>query len=401
VSWDSQICDYVYDPGKSTVWGGEYGPYVISSFSKGNATSTTIYFVMSTWNPYNTVLMKSTLKSPGGEKQTSLAGNPVLIQSQFGNMGNFEVVVPVTGGGLAHYWRNNDNSAFPWSAPAFLGQSVGQVDAVSLIESNYGNPGNFEIVARSADHLNSFWRDGSTFIWHGPYPVAIEGAGGSCGRQPVSGIAGNPVLIQSKFGQKGNFELLAPLAAGGIAHYFRDNDDSNLPWKAAPVFGQSAGVIDAITAIQSNFGSPGNLEVVARSGGQLIFFWRDDSPAPLTWHGPFPLIADGTTVSGVSGNPVLIQSRFGQKGNFELVVPLAGGGVAAYFRDNDDPKLPWHGPVAVEVLTDFQAVSFIQSHFGSPGNFEVVSRVGDQLSHSWRDSGPHLAWSGPFDFTGV
>ena len=41
---------------------GPYGPYVISSLTKGDATSTTIYWLMSTWNPYEVVLMKSTLQ---------------------------------------------------------------------------------------------------------------------------------------------------------------------------------------------------------------------------------------------------------------------------------------------------------------------------------------------------
>ena len=42
--------------------------------------------------------------------------------------------------------------------------------------------------------------------------------------------------------------------------------------------------------IQSNFGSPGNLEVICNAGGQLYFFWRDSGPS-FTWNGPFPLRA--------------------------------------------------------------------------------------------------------------
>jgi hypothetical protein len=400
-SWDSQVCDYVYDPGRATDWGGEYGPYVISRFTKGDTKRTTIYFVMSTWNPYNTVLMKSSLVLANGETHTRIKGTPSLIQSRFGTKGNFELVAPLTVGGLVHYFRNNDDPDLPWSAPTAFGAGAGEIDAASLIESNFGTPGNLEVVARSGDRLITFWRDsGPSFTWHGPYPVAVEGGSGGCGRQPVTGVSGNPVLIQSRFGTKGNFELIVPLRAGGFAHYFRNNDDGALPWKAAPVFGQSAGVIDAVTLIESNFGVPGNLEVIARTGSQLVFFWRD-SVSPLTWHGAFPLIADGSAVSNVTGNPVLIQSTFGTKGNFELLVPLASGGFGAYSRDNDAADLPWHGPTVVEVATQFEAVSLIQSNFGAPGNLEVISVIGDQMAHSWRDSGPQFAWSGPFDFTGV
>jgi hypothetical protein len=398
-SWDDRVCDYVYDPGRATDWGGEYGPYVISRFTNGDNARTTIYFVMSTWNPYNTMLMKSTLTLASGETQTQLSANPVLIQSRFGTKGNFEVVAPLVGGGLAHYWRNNDNPQLPWSAPAPFGHSAGQIDAATMIQSNFGSPGNLEVVARTADRLIFFWRDStSPFIWHGPYPVASEGAGGSCGRAPVTGVAGNPVLIQSRFGQRGNFELVAPLATGGLGHWFRDNDDPALPWRSAPVFGQSVGVIDAVTLIESNFGTPGNLEVIARTGDRLIFLWRD-STQPLSWHGPYPLVADGVPVTGVAGNPLLIQSKFGTKGNFELVAPTKSGGFAAYWRDNDNPSLPWHGPTRVETPTPFQALSLIQSNFGAPGNLEVVSRISDQLALSWRDSGPQFIWNGPSDFT--
>jgi len=400
VSWDARVCDYVYDPGRATDWGGEYGPYVISQFTRGDSTRTTIYFVMSTWNPYNTVLMKSTLVLTGGETHARISGIPSLIQSRFGTKGNFELVAPLADGGLAHFWRNDDDTDLPWSAPTLFG-GADHFDAVCLIQSNFGSPGNLEVAARSGDRLVTFWRDsGPSFAWHGPYPVAVEGAGGGCGRQPVTGVVGNPVLIQSKFGQRGNFELIVPLAAGGLAHYFRDNDDPALPWRAAPIVGQGAGVIDAVTMIESNFGTPGNLEVIARIGNRLVFFWRDSSQ-PLAWHGPFPLIADGSPVTGVVGNPVLLQGKFGTKGNFELVVPLITGGFAAYWRDNDSTALPWHGPVAVEVRTHFAALSFIQSNFGVPGNLEVVSRIGDQLAHSWRDSGPQFIWLGPFDITAV
>jgi len=49
-----------FSPGKDGP-GGVYAPYVISRYTRGGAQNTTIYYVMSTWNPYQVVLMKSTL----------------------------------------------------------------------------------------------------------------------------------------------------------------------------------------------------------------------------------------------------------------------------------------------------------------------------------------------------
>jgi len=58
-SWEHQECDQVYDPGRENEWGGEYGPYQFDSYAWGDDTSTTIYYTMSTWNPYTVVLMKA------------------------------------------------------------------------------------------------------------------------------------------------------------------------------------------------------------------------------------------------------------------------------------------------------------------------------------------------------
>ena len=198
-------------------------------------------------------------------------------------------------------------------------------------------------------------------------------------------LAQNPVLIQSHFGQKGNFELVVPLASGGMVHFFRDNDAPGFPWYYTTTFG--TGYIDAISMIESNFGVPGNLEVIVRIGSQLFSYYRD-----TTWRGPFPIQTHGLVISG---NPVLIQSHFGQKGNFELVVPLASGGMAHFFRDNDAPGFPWHCASTFGVGF-IEAVSMIESNFGMPGNLEVIARVGSQIFAYHRDT----AWHGPVAIDG-
>lgn len=62
MSYSQRQCDAVNDPGRENNSGGEYAPSVISRFTKGDSTETTVYFLMSTWNPYNVVLMKSVLR---------------------------------------------------------------------------------------------------------------------------------------------------------------------------------------------------------------------------------------------------------------------------------------------------------------------------------------------------
>lgn len=60
--WRFENCDNVHNPGRENEWGGEYGPYQFGHFATGTDQSTTIYFTMSTWNPYDVVLMKVGLK---------------------------------------------------------------------------------------------------------------------------------------------------------------------------------------------------------------------------------------------------------------------------------------------------------------------------------------------------
>jgi hypothetical protein len=320
---------------------------------------------------------------PGAFQLTAHGG--FLVQSTSGTKGNFELVVPYSTGGLAHYWRNNDDPNLPWIGPTIIGQSVGQVDAVSLIQSNYGNPGNLEVLARVGNQLVFFERESEyPFTWTGPSPIL-----------PNVSVSGNPALIQSRSGRRGNFELVVPLASGGLIHFSRSNDDSNSLWGETATFGQAAGLIDAVALIQSNYGNPGNLEVLARVGNQLVFFERE-SEYPFTWTGPSYILPNVS----VSGNPALIQSRFGHTGNFELVVPLASGGLAHFWRNNDDPNLPWMGPTAFG-SAQVDALSLIQSNYGTPGNLEVVahrslSTAGPpEWDHFQRDSASPFAWSSP------
>jgi hypothetical protein len=62
VGWNTKRCDHVQDDmfghWRDDEWGGEYGPYQIGHLAKGSRARTTqLYFVMSTWNPYQAMLM--------------------------------------------------------------------------------------------------------------------------------------------------------------------------------------------------------------------------------------------------------------------------------------------------------------------------------------------------------
>ena len=60
--------DLVSDPGREHEFGGEYGPYLIGRYTRGHTMDgpgplqASVYFVLSTWNPYNTVMMTATIQ---------------------------------------------------------------------------------------------------------------------------------------------------------------------------------------------------------------------------------------------------------------------------------------------------------------------------------------------------
>jgi hypothetical protein len=303
--------------------------------------------------------------------------NPSLIQGRFGRPGNFELVVASASGGLDHYWRNNDVTAYnPWSGRAHFGDSVGHVDGVSLIQSNYASPGNFEVVVRVGSDLHHFWRDSSSSHgWSGATHIA-------------SGVRGTPCLIQSKYGNKGNFEVVVGAAGGGLLHFWRNNDAARDPWSAPTHFAAAIGHVDSASLIESNYGAIGNLEVVARVGTTLHSFWRGDN---LGWNGPTPI------PGAVSGTVALVQGRYGKKGNFEVIAPAAsGGGFIHLWRNNDATGNPWSpGSRHAAGLGTIDAVTMIESNYGAIGNLEVVARVGTVLHALWRDSSAENTWHGP------
>lgn len=68
--------DKLTDPHSPQTAGDPYAPYMIARFAKGvPGEQADIYFLMSTWNPYNVVLMKARLKLDEPVREASMGGN--------------------------------------------------------------------------------------------------------------------------------------------------------------------------------------------------------------------------------------------------------------------------------------------------------------------------------------
>ncbi|MBN1910680.1 MAG: DUF4185 domain-containing protein [Pirellulales bacterium] len=57
--------DTFHDPRRRLQPGGPYGPYLINRYTSGTADRCRVYFTLSTWNPYQVVLMQADLKRTG------------------------------------------------------------------------------------------------------------------------------------------------------------------------------------------------------------------------------------------------------------------------------------------------------------------------------------------------
>ncbi|WP_346293853.1 M12 family metallopeptidase [Sphaerothrix gracilis] len=89
---------------------------------------------------------------------------------------------------------------------------------------------------------------------------------------------------------------------------------------------------------------------------------------------------------GIRSSGFFVQSDFGTRGNFEVVTGASGNGIVHYYRDNDASGVPWHsGTTHFSDLGNVNDVSLIQGNFGN--NLEIVARCGNQLVHCYREGG--------------
>jgi hypothetical protein len=221
------------------------------------------------------------------------SGAPAFLQSSFGTVGNFEVIVPVSEGGMSHFWVNND-SGLPgppssrsvvvspaWQRGPHFGRG-NLVEGVRLIHSDFGN---LEVIAlertASGRELVFYWQNGPGGTWSAGTVLPES-----------QQVGGQPGFIQSSFQSvpgQGNLEVVAPAADGGLMHWFSFLDSTGRVWRRAPDVNRRGTRVRTVHLIQSNFG--GNFEVIAETGGTpygygtLQFYWRDSGSG--TWSGPF------------------------------------------------------------------------------------------------------------------
>jgi hypothetical protein len=245
----------------------------------------------------------------------------------------------------------------------------------AMIESGDGaGHNNFELLATAAgNQIRHYWRDGVNLGWNtaeliGPSDAAV------C-----------PTLTGTTYNR--NFECVYLTVNNRLHHYFFDQTSGK--WADGGVFGPT----DAVGVpgfIQSNYGAPGNFEVVVKTNdGCLNHWWRMDGP-PWTWNdgGRF---ASNIALSGAS----LVQSHYGKQGNLELVAVLDNGQMQHWYRD-DDAGAVWHPTVTFGTGVS-SPPCMLEGQYGATdenhvGNFELCVAVGGQIQHWWRNNQGDMQW---------
>ena len=284
------------------------------------------------------------------------------------NHRNFEMVIPAPGGALAHWWRNNDVSSFPWakaetfgndsvvSWPAFMGTTYNRnFETVYQTKSNRLHHWYFEQASKT-------WKDGGIF---GP-----------------TNVAGVPAFIESNYGAAGNFEVVVGTSDARLSHWERNDSIPSMPWSNVATFGSNIGFSGA-TLVQSTFGNQGNFELVAvLDNGQMQHWWRNNDDPTKPWN------AGVTFGSGVSSHPCMIEGMYGMStelghGNFELCVAV-NGMVQHWWRDNSSSGLPWANSATFGDGTITAVGGLLEGSFGF--NLElIVERKDGHVQHYYRD----------------
>ncbi|MBT9330403.1 C1 family peptidase [Paracidobacterium acidisoli] len=291
---------------------------------------------------------------------------------------NFEYIYRTTGSQLHH--RYYDQSAGQWDDGGVFGPND-VTGAPGFIQSNYGAPGNFEVVFRVTR---------STIVVD-PNPVAAAAAheekepkAVEIGKlpvepTPVSTAPVSTIPIKSP--------IVNPFLISELQHYWRNNSGGNV-WNAGPLFG--SGIEASGASLIQRFDN--GLDVIAVDGsGVMQRYWRND-PAGAAWQ------ACETFGSGVSTAPVMIQGMYNATdetvpGNYELCVAVNGAIQHWYTAAPKTATTTWAMSASFGSGIK-QVLGLIQSSFGF--NLELIALLNDgSLQHFWRDSS-NLVWqAGP------
>ena len=103
-----------------------------------------------------------------------LTGNPVIVDMGIieyeGGESSKTLLVPTTEGGITHFVTTRQGR---WERKAQIAKELGLVSGLAALRSNFGTPGNIEVVCRAGDKMYDFAWVCSTNTWTRPCHLSI------------------------------------------------------------------------------------------------------------------------------------------------------------------------------------------------------------------------------------
>jgi hypothetical protein len=328
----------------------------------------------------------------------TVAGPGAILQSTLASAdhGNFEVVVPLFGPAgrteLWHFFRDNANPGGDWTrVQRVTAENDHVVWPASIIQSDFGEPDNFEVV------IPLLGVNGHAELWHffhnnsGPPSPWIR-AGRITAAADV--VVGPGSIIQGSRGpHRNNFEVVVPILApdgrSELWRYSKDNSNVGNDWvKTDRVTGPTdtvatggGGVILESDFLDSS--GRGNFEVVvplARPHGhmEMWHFFQTTDPGARWRLGEMITASAGVGASFVTSDYGVAEHHHR---NFEVLVEECTQSVVHYFRHNDNVANPWLRTVPAGLPAEPRPVHL-------PGTRKICQLTGEFDLEGWTKAVP-------------
>ncbi|MEO8820794.1 MAG: C1 family peptidase [Ginsengibacter sp.] len=331
-------------------WGDSWGMagapgYIWMGYGEADIDSFTKYGVLT-----------SAVNPDPWTKRANHNGN--IVESGDGTLHrNFEVWAVAPGNAIRHYWR--DGNTLNWAVAETQANDCSMIPTVTATTYNR----NFEMIYPTTggrlhhiyfDQVSGHWNDGPVF-----------------GPNNVNGVVG---FIQSDFGAPGNLEVVAALSDNTLVHWWRN--EANQAWAQSAVFGSGV-AFGSATLIQRL--DRGLDYVCVNTDGTMQRYCRQVSTG--AW------VAEEKFGANVHSAPVMIRSEFGAtdeatSGNYELCVAVNGQIQHWWSGVNNNPHWSQSATFGANVK---DVLGLIEGSFGF--DLEVIALLHDgSIQHFWRSN---------------
>jgi KAP family P-loop domain len=298
--------------------------------------------------------------------QVAPAGHPSLVlSSRPWHQGALELVYPLRAGRLVHC-RYDPSDGKGWQGLETFGSDTA-FQEVALIQSDYLS-GNLEAIARREGALEFLYRPSDDALhWRVPYSLGVK-------------VVGRPLLLQSVLGENGNFELVVPLASGGLQHWWRDNTANDRPWRPETIFAEELSDARLFAMFEVIVHERSDLIVFCQSTSRIFYIRREN----YQWARP-QQIADGVA-SAAHASALQAVNR---ADTYDFFLPAAEGGIDYFVYDDVQGWRKVH-TFAQNIKADAIAAA------GDAARQHLIVRSSEALHYMTRPAEAE-AWSDPID----